>query len=82
LFADARLLTVEASYENKNHQLLAGDCVLVFISRSWSGCITFMERHQPEESNRRFHRARNKARLADFVKTEERIATFDNDGTL
>jgi hypothetical protein len=29
------------------------------------------------KSNRRFRRACNKARLADFVKTEERIATFD-----
>lgn len=33
-FADARLLTVAASYETKNHQLRAGDCVVLCISRS------------------------------------------------
>ena len=33
-FTGARLLTVGASYETENHQIRAGDCVLLCISRS------------------------------------------------
>ena len=31
--------------KNRNHQLLAGDCVPVFISHSRAGCVSFVERH-------------------------------------
>ena len=31
-FSDARLLTVGASYETKNHQLRADDCAFCFVS--------------------------------------------------
>ena len=45
-------------------------------------CAAFLERHRAQESHRRFCRAVTKEGSPDFVPVPERIATFDNDGTL
>ena len=41
-----------------------------------------MERHGPKEGNRRLRRLRDEAGLARLCAEVDRIATFDNDGTL
>ena len=62
-------------------QLLRSHC----FSRSGTSpdrSIAVLERHRPEGGHRRLRRKVTKEGSADFVPEPERIAVFDNDGTL
>src|SRR5687767_6401613 len=50
--------------------------------RPGRGAAAIMERHRAQESDHNVCRARDEAGLAGLVPPAERVATFDNDGTL
>ena len=60
---------------------LSALCVSLTIAQAQDP-TAIVERHRAQEGHRRVRRKGDEGRLARFVPPEERIATFDNDGTL
>ena len=65
--------------DHRTHVLAVGSCS---AGRSAGRPASVVERRALETDDRRFRRQGDKEGSPDFVPSAQRIATFDNDGTL